>query len=88
MICEVTIIDVCRRLQIEPDKSITWPAGDEAQRRWRAEHGEEPRKELRRKTSGQGSHCFAVYPISWEPVLREIILALAFEPQRQFEMAL
>jgi hypothetical protein len=37
------------------------------------EHSELPDKELRGKTKGPGSHCFAVYPESFVPTIDAII---------------
>jgi hypothetical protein len=65
----VTIIEVARSMGIELSRDTAWALGAMMARRWADTFGEQPEKRLRPKTSGGGSHCFAVYPDSWvEPI--------------------
>jgi hypothetical protein len=56
-----TVIDVLRALQIEPAPAVSWACGIAVRDAWIARTGEPPPKGLRTKTSGHGSHCFALY---------------------------
>lgn len=44
------------------NSTLNWAAGDRLQAAYAKVHGDQPDKELRRKTRGGGSHCFAAYP--------------------------
>ena len=60
----ITIIDVCEEIGVKPDSWLTWPVGNRIKNLWKDKTGNLPPKELRKKTNGKGSHCFAVYPLS------------------------
>ena len=63
---------------IEPTNDFSWAVGAAVREEWRRRHGGElPAKGLRRKTHGEGSHCFAVYPDEFVPVMDEIIRSAA-----------
>jgi hypothetical protein len=81
-----TIIDRFRELRLEPTKNVTWSVGDTVMYKYVSEFGRQPPKVLRPKTNGGGSHCFALYPDGWEPLVDRIILAHAVERQRQGEL--
>jgi hypothetical protein len=53
-----------------------WAIGAAVQRRWEEHHGTLPVKELRPKKNGPGSHCFAVYPPPYHPLIRDLIRAI------------
>ena len=69
-----TVIDVMRDMGIkDPDKGLTWTVGDMVKNKWFEIHGQLPEKQLRPKTNGPGSHCFAVYPPAFQPEIKRII---------------
>lgn len=70
---EITVIDVFRRMKLETDPHFTWAVGRDVRKAWGDRHGCAPPYRLLTKTSGGGSHCFAVYPATFEPVIREIV---------------
>jgi hypothetical protein len=79
----VTVIDICRELGVEITPELKWSVGAEVRARYEARFGRLSDKELRTKTSGTGSHCFAVYPGIMVPDIREVIRAHRAEAQRQ-----
>jgi len=44
---------------------------------------EQPPKDNRPKTSGTGSHCFALYPASWQPMIEKMVRDVISENQIQ-----
>ena len=62
----ITIIQVAKSIGVELDNATAWSIGSEMASAYANEFGEQPPKELRPKTSGGGTHCFAVYPTSWK----------------------
>jgi hypothetical protein len=50
-----------------------WSAGNDARQLYWQRFSKEPPKELRTKTGGGGSHCFAIYPDAWFDDLERII---------------
>jgi hypothetical protein len=68
-----TVMDVFRDLRFEPEPRISWAVGAEVRQRYEERYGELPRKVLRPKTSGAGSHCFALYPPEMRPVVETIV---------------
>lgn len=79
----VTVIDRFRALGKEPSKRMTWAVGDIVRDKWEKLTGSLPAKVLRQKTNDGGSHCFAVYPEWFIPVIDEVILSLHAEDDRQ-----
>ncbi len=76
----VSVIDRIRGLGYEPTNDLAWRCGDAVREAWRERTGGElPRKELRRKTAGGGSHCFAVYPPDFRDTIDATIHAIAAE---------
>jgi hypothetical protein len=73
-VSEITIIDVCRELGLEPEKNAMWDIGAKVRKLYTDKFGELPPKDLRDKTNGPGQHMFAVYPLSMK---REIIDVIA-----------
>lgn len=58
------------------DKQSAWQIGDAVRDAWEARTGALPEKRLERKTSGQGSHMLAVYPVSFVPEIDRIVHAM------------
>ena len=78
-----TVIDVFRHLDLEPDPEDTWAAGARLRDMYEDAAGKLPDKALRPKTSGTGSHCFAVYPPKWWDKAVEIVMLIADQKARQ-----
>jgi hypothetical protein len=72
-VSRITIIQVARAMGVELDNSTAWAIGAEMAQQYVDEFAEQPPKELRPKTCGAGSHCFAVYPSTWEERIRNSI---------------
>lgn len=81
-----TLIDVFRLLKIEPLKESTWPAGAACRDAFEKVYGHPPEKELRTKTAGVGSHCFAVYPWEFFGKAAEIVKMFNLERERQLQL--
>jgi hypothetical protein len=82
----ITVVQVMLDIGIEPTNELCWPVGNEVRDVWVLENGRPPFKELRQKTNGHGSHCFAVYPADWYFRIRAIILRHNAEAQRQGDL--
>jgi hypothetical protein len=82
----ITIIQVCRDIGVEPNPELTWAVGAAVRNRYIEKTGESPLKQLRPKTDGQGSHCFAIYPNDWHSDIADIIRAHGAEAAKQIDM--
>ena len=82
----ITVPDVFREMRAETDKQKTWAVGQMAVQHYRQKTGRLPPKELRTKASGEGVHCFAVYPEWMRPYIRECIAKVQAEPARQKDL--
>jgi hypothetical protein len=82
----ITITQVARSMGVELDNATAWSIGAGMADKYVREFGEQPPKELRPKTSGGGSHCFAVYPPTWESHIRRSIQAHADFTKQQLDM--
>ncbi len=82
----ITVIDVCRRIGIEPTSSLTWAVGAIVRDIYERRYGCLPEKDLRTKTNGPGSHCFAIYPESFASIIECEIRRQDCENQRQYEL--
>ena len=82
----VTVMDVFRKLRLEPTKEASWSAGARVREAYFRATGLTPRKENHPKTSGGGSHCFAEYPLSFAPKIEEIVRACAKDVDRQKDL--
>ena len=69
----ITVLDVIRELGLEPTSRDNWKIGSRVRLEYLDTYKKEPVKDLRQKTSGAGSHCFAIYPVEFVPKIREII---------------
>jgi hypothetical protein len=81
-----TIIDVYRRLGFEPEKESTWNAGAAMREKYKEIYGTLPPKQLRTKTCGTGSHCFAIYPDNMMELAEKIVRNCARIEARQREL--
>jgi hypothetical protein len=82
-----TTIDLLRSEGIEITPPLSWTLGTALREAYQRETGELPEKQLRRKTDGTGSHCFAIYPARFRPealrIVRQIVKATQAEEARQ-----
>jgi hypothetical protein len=69
----ITVIQVFELMGVLPTKEKTWAVGNRMQHIYALEHGTQPPKDNRPKTSGGGSHCFALYPKRYLPIIKEEI---------------
>jgi hypothetical protein len=72
----ISVPQVFRAMGITPTNEQSWAVGTRVATMYADEFGEQPPKDNRRKTSGAGSHCFALYPPSWETIIRAEIKKL------------
>jgi hypothetical protein len=79
----VTIPEIARSMGVELKNEDAWAIGSAMARTYQQENGTEVPKALRSKTRGHGSHCFAVYPLSYVPRIRAAIEAAGAEKDRQ-----
>lgn len=82
----LTVVDVCRQLRIEPTPKLTWAVGTAMRDLYEQRYGCLPEKDLRAKTNGPGTHCFAIYPHSMRDDIVRIIRYHQTEAQRQGEL--
>ena len=61
----ITVPQVFRSKGVNPTNEESWAVGTRIATMYADEYGEQPPKDNRPKTNGQGSHCFALYPPSW-----------------------
>ena len=83
---KITILDVCREMGVDLEPKAAWSAGSTMAEMWKDETGELPEKQLRTKTCGTGSHCFAVYPESWRERIREVIERVGYVQKAQLNL--
>lgn len=69
----ITVMQVFSALGITPSPAVSWSVGTRMANAHAAEFGEQPPKDNRPKTSGSGSHCFALYPVDWQPRIEKVI---------------
>lgn len=69
----MTVIERLKERRLTMSKQQRWQLGAAARDRFIELTGRAPRKELRTKTSGAGSHCFAIYPREFEVELDALI---------------
>jgi hypothetical protein len=82
----ITIIDVFRELKIEPTPSLTWAVGAAVRDIYEQRYGCLPEKDLRNKTNGPGSHCFAIYPETMRPTIVRMVAEHDSEAKRQGDL--
>jgi hypothetical protein len=71
----ITVPQVARLMGVTLDNKTSWSVGSEMAHTYQNEFGENPPKDNRPKTTGSGSHCFALYPAKWESKIRKVIEA-------------
>ena len=81
-----TIVDVFRDLDFEPVPEDTWEAGALMRDLYTEMVDEPPALELRRKTNGPGTHCFAVYPPGWRDKAEDVVRKVASHRLRQMRL--
>lgn len=81
-----TVPELVRLLGVEASDDLHWSIGNAAQRRFAAAYGRQPPKDNFPKTNGGGSHCFAVYPDDFRPVVEELIREHKTEESRQADL--
>lgn len=69
----LTIRDVADSMGINLTSRQAWHVGAAVRERHLADFDRLPVKELRPKASGTGTHCLAVYPASYQQVIRDAI---------------
>ena len=69
----ITVMQVFQVMGITPSRSDSWAVGARCARQYLNDYGTWPRKENRPKTTGAGSHCFAIYPKSWQSRIANMI---------------
>lgn len=79
----VTVIDVARFMGVEMPKEVAWEVGTAVANAYRSQYNRQPPKDLRPKTSGGGTHCFAVYPRAFVPIIVDAITRAGAEKERQ-----
>lgn len=70
----VTVPEVARAMGVDLTKSDAWSVGARVREIYKERTGgDTPAYELRKKTSGKGSHCFAVYPATMRRAIEKVI---------------
>jgi hypothetical protein len=69
----ITVLQVAKAMGVVLDNHTAWAIGSAMAAKYVLEFNEPPPKDNRRKTSGSGSHCFALYPSTWAPRIRKEI---------------
>jgi hypothetical protein len=82
----ITVVDVFTDLGFEPIPDDTWAVGAAVRELYKSAMGQSPMLELRKKTNGPGSHCFAVYPPHWRPKIEEIVRSVAKRRDNQLKL--
>jgi hypothetical protein len=82
----ITVVDVIRSLGIEPEPRLTWSVGNAVRALYESRNGSLPEKDLRGKTSGKGSHCFAIYPKHMKTDIEKIVRSHQVQAARQLNL--
>lgn len=69
----ITVPMVANLIGVVLTNKIAWSVGSEIASMYFDKFGEQPPKDNRPKTNGEGSHCFALYPPSWKPIIEKAI---------------
>lgn len=83
---QITVPEVAALLGVTLDNKTAWSIGSRMATRYAQTFGAQPPKDNRPKTKGPGSHCFALYPASWEPLIRSEIQSHINAQRNQFDM--
>jgi hypothetical protein len=80
---KTTVPDRIRALGLEQGTArgneLAWRSGAAVREEWLEAVGEYPPKGNRPKTSGHGSHCFALYPVAWIERIDATVCRIAAE---------
>jgi len=79
----ITVVSVMKELGFRLQKEVTWAIGGRVRDIYAKQYGHLPPKELRNKTSGVGTHCFAIYPDNMRSTIEDIIREYKLEVDRQ-----
>ncbi len=79
----VTVIEVAKSMGLELPNELAWQVGTSVASAYRKIYGQQPMKDLRPKTGGGGSHCFAIYPPTFVPVIQDAISRAGAEREKQ-----
>ena len=86
----ITVTGRIKALGYESNKVLAWRVGAAIRNKWEHLTGALPAKDLRRKTSGMGSHCRAVYPPKWradiDATIEKIAAQINAEEARQLPL--
>lgn len=80
---KITIVEVARDIDVEMTNREAWSIGAAVRTAYENRTGYLPDKELRQKTAGGGTHCFAVYPPTMRKEIEKIIRAHMPKTSRQ-----
>jgi len=83
---QITVMQVFSALGVRPTNEQAWGIGTRIAHLYNMEFGAEPPKALRPKTSGTGSHCFAIYPSEWFDRIAEVIQLYRLEDGKQDDL--
>ena len=78
-----TVSERIEALNFDATTRQRWSIGNAVRDRYVKMYGQLPVKALRRKTSGIGSHCFAIYPPEFQPEIDAIIEQYKLSNERQ-----
>jgi len=84
----ISIHSVSRDLQVELSNEQAWEVGKQMAAAWVRIMKRPPVKDLRTKKAGAGSHCFALYPPSWQPMFEAAIRVIQAQAARQGQFEL
>lgn len=82
----ITVPQVFAAMGITPTNEQSWSVGNRMQNLYKLEHDEQPPKDNRPKSSGHGSHCFALYPAEWRPKIEAEIRKLVAAERSQGDL--
>ncbi len=83
---KITVMQVFDWMGIIPTPAESWSVGAQVASMYATTFGEQPPKENRPKTGGGGTHCFAIYPRSWQSRIEGVIQAVAVQSTAQMAM--
>ena len=84
----ISIHDVARSMGRELDSLQNWAVGSSVADEWNDVMRARPVKDLRTKKAGTGSHCLALYPPTWLPIIRAAIEEVRAKRAAQLELDL
>jgi len=69
----LSVPDVLRAMGVVLDDDVVWIVGSKIADAWVLHTGTRPLKDLRRKRTGHGSRCYAIYPPAFRKQMEIII---------------